>query len=211
MTAKSKPDGDERGDTRSVILAAAKECLLEQGYGQLSTRAITDHAGVPLSQLHYHFGSRQGLVLALLDHENTRRLQRQSGMYAADQPLWKRWEQACDYLEDDLESGYVRVLQEMTAAGWSNEEIAAAVRDNLAGWYGLLTEVFDELARHPGALGPFEPDEAAALAGNMFLGAETMILLGVSEETTPHRRALRRIGELIRRIEEPPTDTEREE
>ena len=35
-------------------------------------------------------------------------------------PLWQRYEQACDFLEDDLESGYVRVLQEMIAAGWSN-------------------------------------------------------------------------------------------
>ena len=45
-------------------------------------------------------------------------------MYAQDAPLWRRYEQACDFLEDDLESGYVRVLQEMIAAGWSNPEIA---------------------------------------------------------------------------------------
>ena len=38
-------------------------------------------------------------------------------MYAEDVPLWQRYEQACDFLEDDLESGYVRVLQEMIAAG----------------------------------------------------------------------------------------------
>ena len=30
---------------------------------------------------------------------------------------------ACDFLEDDLDSGYVRVLQEMIAAGWSNKEL----------------------------------------------------------------------------------------
>ena len=40
-------------------------------------------------------------------------------MYGQDVPLWRRYEQACDFLEDDLESGYVRVLQEMIAAGWS--------------------------------------------------------------------------------------------
>ena len=41
-------------------------------------------AGVPLSQLHYHFGSKQGLILALLDQENQRRLARQHRMYAED-------------------------------------------------------------------------------------------------------------------------------
>ena len=30
-------------------------------------------------------------------------------MYSADLPLWQRYERACDSLEDDLDSGYVRV------------------------------------------------------------------------------------------------------
>ena len=55
-------------------------------------------------------------------------------MYAEDAPLWQRYEQACDFLEDDLDSGYVRVLQEMIAAGWSNAELGAAVRELLGGW-----------------------------------------------------------------------------
>ena len=33
---------------------------------------------MPLSQLHYHFGSKQGLILALLEEENQRRLDRQT-------------------------------------------------------------------------------------------------------------------------------------
>ena len=50
-------------------------------------------------------------------------------MYAGPEPLWRQWEQACDFLDEDLESGYVRVLQEMIAAGWSDPEVAAAVRE----------------------------------------------------------------------------------
>ena len=53
-------------------------------------------------------------------------------MYAQDWPLWRRYEQACDFLEDDLESGYVRVLQEMIAAGWSTPTIAEAARNILS-------------------------------------------------------------------------------
>ena len=78
---------------------------------------------MPLSQVHYHFGSKGGLMLALLEAEDRRRLARQEAMYAEDKPLWQRYEQACDFLEDDLESGYVRVLQEMIAAGWSTPAI----------------------------------------------------------------------------------------
>ena len=61
-------------DTRTLILDAARSRLLVDGYGGLSTRKVAEEAGVPLSQLHYHFGSKQGLILALLDEENQRRL-----------------------------------------------------------------------------------------------------------------------------------------
>ena len=52
--------------------------LLADGYAGLSTRKVAEEAGVPLSQLHYHFGSKQGLILALLEEENQRRLERQN-------------------------------------------------------------------------------------------------------------------------------------
>ena len=111
-------------DTRTLILDAARARLLADGYAGLSTRKVAEEAGVSVSQLNYHFGSKQGLLLALFEEENQRRLDRQRRMYAEDAPLWQRYEQACDFLEDDLDSGYVRVLQEMIAAGWSNAEIA---------------------------------------------------------------------------------------
>ena len=111
-------------DTRTLILDAARTRLLADGYAGLSTRKVAEEAGVPVSQLNYHFGSKQGLILALFAEENRRRLARQTAMYAEDLPLWQRYEQACDFLEDDLDSGYVRVLQELIAAGWSNAELA---------------------------------------------------------------------------------------
>lgn len=189
-------------DTKVQILDAAKRSLLAVGYAALSTRGIAEQADVPLSQIHYHFGSKQQLVLALLDDENARRLRRQSVMYGAEQPLWKQWEQACDYLEDDLASGYVRVLQEMTAAGWSDAQVAAAVRDYLLGWFQLLTDVAERSASTFGGFGPFEPGEVATLVGVGFLGVEAMILLGMSEDEMPSRAALRKVGSLIRAAEE---------
>ena len=105
------------------------------GYANLSTRAVADAAEVPLSQIHYHFGSKQQLILAVLEAENERLLERQRSMYAGPEPLWRQWERACDYLDEDIESGYVRILQEMIAAGWSDAEVAAKVRDYMGGWY----------------------------------------------------------------------------
>ena len=189
-------------DTGTLILDAARNRLLADGYAGLSTRKVAEEAGVPVSQLHYHFGSKQGLILALFEEENQRRLTRQRSMYAEDAPLWQRYERACDFLEDDLDSGYVRLLQELIAAGWSNAELGAAVRDLLGGWVALLAEVAREAERRHGRLGPFTAEELATLVASAFFGSEELLLLGFDREVLPIRSALRRVGVLIRQLEE---------
>ena len=209
MTSVDRPTAPMRGPrragsaaTREQILSAARDRLLADGFARLSTRAVAEAAGVPLSQLHYHFGTKSQLVLALLEAENTRRLARQTAMYAEDRPVWQRYEQACDVFEDDLESGYVRVLQEMIAAGWSDAELGAQVRTLVKGWVDLLTDVMEEADAAFGPLGPFPPTELAALIGQAFLGGEAMLLLGFERGEWPVRSALRRVGVLIRQLEE---------
>ena len=191
-----------RTDTANAILAAAKQALLEVGYARFSTRIIAERAGVPLSQIHYHFGSKQKLVLAILAEENQRLLDRQKGMFESVAPLWKQWEQACDFLEEDLASGYVRVLHELIAAGWSDAEIAEAVWGQLRGWHEILANVAKRANEQLGGLGPFTAAEVGALAGLPFIGAEAYILLGVSESDVPARSALRKVGQIMRVFEE---------
>src|SRR4029079_15118435 len=58
----------------AASLAAAGASLLADGYANLSTRAVAEAADVPLSQIHYHFGSKQQLIVAVLAAENARLL-----------------------------------------------------------------------------------------------------------------------------------------
>lgn len=203
-TSELTPASGERnkGATRAVILEAARQRVLDDGIARLSTRSVAEAAGVPLSQVHYHFGSKQQLILDVLEAEDARRLTRQTNMYGEERPLWQRYEQACDFLEDDLESGYVRVLQEMIAAGWSDPAIGARVRELMQGWHGLLSAIAAQAELDFGPFGPFPPEELAALIGQVFMGGEAMILLGFERGEWPVRSALRRFGVLIRQLEE---------
>jgi AcrR family transcriptional regulator len=187
-------------DTRASIIEAARSTLLAVGSANLSTRAVAEAAEVPLSQIHYHFGSKQQLILAVLDAENRRLLDRQAAMFAGPEPLSVQWERACDYLEEDLASGYVRILQEMIAAGWADPEVAASVRDFVGGWYRLLSDVARREQEAGADMGGLTPDEVAALMGTPFLGAEELILLGVTEPTLPLRSALRKVGAILQQI-----------
>ena len=189
--------------TRTSILDAARSVLHERGYASLSTREVAAVAGVPLSQIHYHFGSKQGLLVALLEYLDEHLLTRQRKMFH-DQSLTlsQQWDLACDYLDEDLASGYVRVLQELWAAGWSDPEVAKVVRRTILGWVDLLTRVVRHAEARFGPMGPFTPEEVATLVCNAFIGAEAFLLLGLEEQGTPIRQPLRRVAEAIRMLEE---------
>ena len=182
-------------ETVARLTEAARSCLLAEGYAKLSTRGVADEAGVPLSQIHYHFGGKQGLVLALLAAENEKLVGRQEDMYAVDLPLSDRYERACDFLDDDLASGYVRVLQEMIAAGWSDHAVAEQVIALLTAWFDVLHEVLLEAEATLGGLGPFSAEDVALLVGMAFLGGESLLLLGDPRWSTSTRAALRRVGD----------------
>ncbi len=189
-------------DTATKILEAARRCLLADGYAAMSTRKVAEDASVPLSQIHYHFGSKDELILALLRRENDRLLGRQAAMFQKELPLWERWELACDYFDEDLASGYVRVIQEMTAVGWSSSSIGKEMRGIWGAWQDLLRGVATD-ARRQGILpAMWEPNEIVALVAAGFIGAESMILLGMEDEELPVRKALRKVGDLIRITEE---------
>jgi AcrR family transcriptional regulator len=183
----------------TALLEAAKKVLRQNGYSGLSTRDVAAAAGVPLSQIHYHFGSKQGLLLALFEYLNIQLLDRQNALFGDPTlKLSEQWDRACGYLDDDIASGYVRVLQELIAASWADAEVAKVVRAGILGWVDLIVEVAGKAETALGGLGPFTPQEAGAFAANAFIGAESLYLLGLEKKGSPIRRALRRIGELIR-------------
>ncbi len=182
--------------TVAGILDATRTLVLEQGYAALSTRKVAELAGVPLSQIHYHFGSKDRLVLSMLDAENNRLLERQSAMYAENQPLSQQWAAACDYLDDDLASGYVRIVHEMMAAGLSNDVIGERVHAMIQGWSQVLSDAARRHAARGFSFAPLTVDQAIALTSATFVGAELLILSGLEEEL-PLRESLRAIGTLI--------------
>src|SRR6476469_4060874 len=109
--------------TRALILQATRRRLIEQGYAHLSVRDIAADAGVNHALIGYHFQGKQQLVLAVLDEANTRLLERQARMYAAEAPASAKWRQACEFYEEDLASGYVKLLLELMGASFHDLDL----------------------------------------------------------------------------------------
>ncbi|MGF6391232.1 TetR/AcrR family transcriptional regulator [Pseudomonas plecoglossicida] len=58
--------------TRARILQAAGELFAAMGYAETSNKAVAAKAEVDLASINYHFGSRNGLYLAVLDEARRR-------------------------------------------------------------------------------------------------------------------------------------------
>jgi TetR/AcrR family transcriptional regulator, regulator of cefoperazone and chloramphenicol sensitivity len=57
-----------RGDrTRAMVVDETVRCVLEEGFGAASAKHITERAGVTWGVIQYHFGDRDGLLMAVVD------------------------------------------------------------------------------------------------------------------------------------------------
>ena len=121
--------------------------LLERGYGGTSTRAVAEQAGVPLSLVHYHFGDKRSLLVAVLERPERLLLGGSTRCYAEPGPLAEKWRIACEFLDEDVRSGYVRVLWELWAAGLADDALAERWRSTMGRLARPAASVFERWAR----------------------------------------------------------------
>jgi AcrR family transcriptional regulator len=198
LTGAAEP----RPSTVDRILEAARDCLGESGFAAFSTRAVAERAEVPLSQIHYHFRSKQQLLLRVLEQENEALVKRQRAMFEGPGSFAEKWDRACDYLESDIGSGYVRRLHELFGLAYADPVVAVELRAMVRVWHTAIADLVRRSLR-PETLARvgLSPEAFAALAGSAFLGAESAILIGVGESEAPNRQGLRQVGRWIAVLE----------
>lgn len=66
---RARRRGQERADrTRDLVIEETIRCIREEGFAAASTRHIIARAGVSTGVVQYHFGDREGLLSAVVDH-----------------------------------------------------------------------------------------------------------------------------------------------
>jgi AcrR family transcriptional regulator len=53
--------------TRALVIDETVRCILEEGFAAASAKHITERAGVTWGVVQYHFGDRDGLLMAVVD------------------------------------------------------------------------------------------------------------------------------------------------
>lgn len=62
-----RPAEDRRLEVRSQLIEAARELFARHGFEAASLRAVADAAGVTPAMVHYYFGDKHGLWVAVLE------------------------------------------------------------------------------------------------------------------------------------------------
>jgi AcrR family transcriptional regulator len=193
----------DSADTRTRILDATYRCLASGGYAALSIREIARDAGVNHALINYHFGSKDRLVIAVLDQANRRLLQRQRSMYASPGGFAAKWREARRFYEDDLASGFVRVQAELYAASLSNPELREQFLPRIQAWKQVVHEATREaLSMYaPRLPTTFSAEAIATMISEFWLGMEFARLIGDESEKTRHEAALDAVQQMLVTLE----------
>ncbi len=187
--------------TRSLILQAARRRLCDQGYAQLNVRDIARDAGVNHALISYHFQGKQQLVLAVLDEANAQLLERQTRMYAEPGSVSRKWQQACEFYEQDLQSGFVRLMMELMAASFSDEALRREFLPRLLAWSQVVDAAVGDTIERYGLELPVSRSAISGWIVSFWIGMEAQMTLGITEKQGHFRELLKGVAELLRRVE----------
>ena len=121
-------------------------------------------------------------------------------MNGAHERVADKWAEACRFFEEDLRSGWVRLLMEMSALGLANPAVAAEVRKITAPWRALVQSGVREALEHFG-ITSVRAEEVTAYLFCFWRGMELDIMTGVPEADGHHRRSLEAFGRFLRWLE----------
>src|SRR5947209_4453590 len=95
MIAQQSPDKGS-SDTRTLILDATEQIMIENGYAGVSSRKVAEQAGLKSKLLHYYFGSMDDLFTASFQRMEDRYDERFARAAASDTPLHDLWALVAD-------------------------------------------------------------------------------------------------------------------
>ncbi len=178
---------------RYDLLEAAYILIGKRGLEGLRTRDIAAGAGVNISTLHYYFGSKEALLLALVEH--TRDKFRPSGSIPTS--LREHFEGAFRTFQT---TPYLSaVLEELTLRGQRDAATRTALSDLHNGWNAVVADLIRKEIGRGGLRQNLDPEASARVITSFVLGA--MVQLSVNPDAFEFRKLSLHLERWLRPME----------
>ena len=92
-TSAPRKRGD---DTRAKIIDETVRCVVEEGFDAATAKHVAERAGVTWGVIQYHFGDRNGLLMAVVDEGVARLVDSLAAAEVGELPLRERIEVVVD-------------------------------------------------------------------------------------------------------------------
>jgi AcrR family transcriptional regulator len=156
----AKPRTGREGDdttTAAKVIDAAVQCILDEGFYRASSNQIARRAGVTWGVIQYHFGTREGLLLAVFRHSADALLAHLENAEITGDSTHKRLESLADviwsYYRRPEFLAYMQILLNLThdptTAEDTVETLATLNQRTFGLWQELINEALPEHNRTP--------------------------------------------------------------
>jgi AcrR family transcriptional regulator len=105
------PDAKNRG----VLLDAAEQLMLEEGYAAVTSRRVAEKAALKPQLVHYYFRTMDDLFLAAFRRRAEEGLEAQAQVLQAPQPLWALWRFSIDPAATAITSEFIALANHRKA------------------------------------------------------------------------------------------------
>jgi TetR/AcrR family transcriptional regulator len=185
--------GTETSETRTALLDATEQLMLDSGYAAVTSRRVAAVAGVRPALVHYYFRTMDDLFLATFRRRAEEALVHQQRALGGPQPLWALWEMSRDPRGTVLTMEFSALANHRPAI---RAEITAAAERIRAQQVEALAEV---LAIHGVSADECPPIVAAVLIA----GISVLLALeqGSLDMSSGHDETIAYVEELLRRLE----------
>jgi AcrR family transcriptional regulator len=170
---RRRSDGEQ---TVRRLLDAAVACIREVGYYRASSNVIARHAGVTWGAIQHQFGTREGLLLAILEDRWAALNQRLASAEIVGETLEERLRCVVDVLASHYEQPdhlvQLLILLDLTRDPSTSAEAREAVTAHAAAmtqvWRPLFEAAIGEAAHDPDLVGYVFTTLRGYLTGNLF-------------------------------------------
>ena len=95
-TRRTRAPRKRGDDTRAKIIDETVRCIVEEGFAAATAKHVAERAGVTWGVIQYHFGDRNGLLMAVVDDGVARLLESLSSADVSELPMRERVEVVVD-------------------------------------------------------------------------------------------------------------------
>jgi len=172
---RSGPKGSATSSARrDEIVDAAFETLRAEGFAHASARAIAGRGGFNPALIFYYFDSVNDLLVGALARSSRTQLDRYEAALADVTTLPDLVASVQRQLQDDRDSGHIKVLAELIGAGSSDEHLRKAVLAQVNPWMEFTERTLDRVLGSTGLAGLVPSRQMSFVIVSLFLGLELL-------------------------------------